>query len=126
MKTIPLAIAFTLSMFLNYAQQAKEPVKDFNLQFSVTSIEIKRGESGRLDLTIQKSRQFMKGNVKLGTSSAPPKGIAITFEPSSGVINSSSVDISVATDAVPGTYSLILNGTINKKTKASIVKLIIP
>ncbi|HEY3405523.1 MAG TPA: hypothetical protein VGK59_19205 [Ohtaekwangia sp.] len=125
MKIILLSSVSMLFSIWVQAQSSETLVKDFNLEFSSSSIEVSRGESGRIDLTIQKSKQFQKGNVKLGTGSSLPKGVTIVYEPSTGVITSSSVSIATTTEAVPGTYNLILNGTINQKTKGVIVKLII-
>ena len=125
MKTTLLSTVFILCSMLIQAQNAEAPIKDFTLQFSSPSIEMNRGESSKIDLTIQKSKHFQKGNVKLGTGSTLPKGVTVVYEPSTGVITSSSVNIATTAEAVPGTYNLILNGTINQKTKGVIVKLII-
>jgi len=125
MKIISLLTVFMLCSVLLQAQHSEALVKDFNLQFSSATIEMNRGESKKVELTIERSKQYQRGNVKLGTASSLPKGITVLYEPSGGVITSSYVNIAATAEAIPGTYNLILNGTINQKTKGVIVKLII-
>jgi hypothetical protein len=125
MKVVLLLFSLVFCSAVLRAQSAEHTVKDFTLQLSSPSIEINRGATGKLDVAINKSRQFQKSSVTLGTASSLPAGVTVMYEPSSGVINSSVVNISVTADASPGTYSLILSGTINQKTKGVIVKLTI-
>jgi hypothetical protein len=51
-----------------------------------------------------------------------PKGIEVTFSPEKGNFDVTKVIIK-SSNAVPGQYSLIVNATLNGKTKGSIIKL---
>lgn len=125
MKVIVLLTFFTAFGLTLHAQQDSTPVKDFALKCSATTLEVHPGETGKVDLTIQKSKQFQKGKVSLGTGSSLPKGVSVTCQPDAGVMDAAVVQFMTTAEVVPGTYSIILNGTINQKTKGVIIKLII-
>ncbi len=120
----------TLTAFLTFiafgllAQTTTEiPRQEFTIQLSEGSLSIKPGESKTVSLSVLRSKSFKNGSVKLGTSSVLPAGVSISFEPTEGNIESSVATITVAPEAVAGTYSLILNGMMYHKSKGSVLKL---
>jgi hypothetical protein len=61
--------------------------------------------------------------MKMGLSSSLPNGITLSFDPENGDSDSSQATITALPEAQPGTYSIIVNATINYKTKGSILKI---
>ena len=59
----------------------------------------------------------------MGLSSALPAGVTLTFDPDKGDGDLCQATISALSDAQPGTYSVIVNATLNYKTKGSILKI---
>lgn len=108
-----------------HAQNVDIPQKEFALNFSANKLELARGENGHLDIGILKSKSYRNNKVKMGISSSVPKGVTINFDPANGNFDFTKANISVASDALPGTYQLILNATLSYNTKGSILKLII-
>ena len=106
-------------------QNLEIPQKEFTVYFSKDRIELSRGETSQLDVVILKSKGYQKSNVNMGISSSLPKGVAVTFEPDNGNFDSTRANILIQADATPGEYLLILNATLNFKTKGSILKLLI-
>jgi hypothetical protein len=106
-------------------QNLEIPQNEFALSFSKEQLELSRGEKGELEILILKSKSYQKSKARMGVSSSLPKGVTITFDPDSGTFDSSSANISIQDDATPGQYMLILNATLNNKTKGSILKLLI-
>ena len=107
------------------AQNVEIPQKEFTLYFSTHRMELSRGENSQLDVVILKSRDYQKSKTKMGISSSVPTGVTVTFEPATGNFDSTKANILVQPDATPGEYLLVLNATLNSKTKGSILKLLI-
>lgn len=124
LKTTILFIVVAVPLILN-GQNSNPPRNDFNLSFSRDMLELGRGDSGQVDIVIQKSKSYQRRNVKMGVSSTLPNGVAITFDPEDGKFNQTRANISIQSDAPRGEYLLILNATIGHKTKGSIVRLLI-
>lgn len=107
------------------AQQSKTPLKEFALSFSTDQLELVRGDSSQVEVTILKSKGFQKSNITMGTSSRLPKGVTLTFAPASGTFDVTKALIAIQNDALPGEYLVVLNATLSYKTKGSILKLFI-
>ena len=106
-------------------QNLEIPQNEFALSFSKEQLELSRGEKAELEILILKSKSYQKSKAKMGVSSSLPKGVTITFSPDKGTFDSTIANISIQADATPGQYMLILNATLNNKTKGSILKLLI-
>lgn len=125
MKFVLLLNAPLLPLFSS-AQDLEIPKKEFALSFSQTAVELSNGESFKVGIRILKSKPYQKSSVQMGLSSALPQGIAIEFSPESGNFDSTEALITILPDAKPGQYALIINATLNYKTKGSILKITIP
>ncbi len=117
MKTIITSL-FLLASVITFAQ-----TKDFSVDLSESSVSIKPGESKQVTVSIVRSKYFAKEKAVLGLQSALPQGITLTYEPKEGNFENSNALISVASDATPGTYNIVLSATLNAKRKGSILKL---
>ena len=115
-----LIVALTAS-----GQTMEIPQKEFTVYFSKDRMELSRGEESQFDVAILKSKGYRKGKINMGISSRLPKGVAVTFEPDNGTFDSTRANILIQDDATPGEYLLIVNATLNYKTKGSILKLVI-
>jgi hypothetical protein len=126
---ISFRITFLLSLLLVAStvsgQYLEIPQNEFALSFSKDQLELSRGEKGELEILILKSKGYQKSKTKMGVSSSLPKGVTVTFSPDKGAFDSSKANISIQADATPGQYMLILNATLNNKTKGMILKLLI-
>jgi len=107
------------------AQSLEIPQKEFVLSLSEEQLELSRGEKGELEIMVLKSKRYQKSKAEMGVSSSLPEGVTITFSPAKGNFDSSTVNISITTEAIPGRYMLILNATLNNTTKGRILKLLI-
>jgi hypothetical protein len=120
-------IIFLLSLMLVAqtvsGQNLEIPQNEFALSFSKEQLEVPRGEKAELEILILKSKSYQKSKVKMGVSSSLPAGVTITFSPDKGTFESTQANVSIQADAAPGQYTLILNATLNNKTKGSILKL---
>src|SRR5688572_28401399 len=115
-----MLVAFSVS-----GQNLEIPQNEFALSFSKEQLELSRGEKGELEIVILKSKSYQKSKAKMGISSSLPQGVTITFSHDKGTFDSTLANVSIQADAVPGQYTLILNATLNNKTKGSIIKLLI-
>ena len=107
------------------AQNLEIPQKEFTISCCKDQLELSRGENKQLDIIILKSRGYQKSKTTMGISSSLPKGVAITFDPDKGNFDTTTVTIRIEEDAAPGEYSIILNATLNYKTKGTILNLLI-
>jgi hypothetical protein len=115
-----MLVAFSIS-----GQNLEIPQNEFALSLSKEQLELSRGEKGELEIVILKSKSYQKSKAKMGVSSSLPKGVTITFSPDKGTFDSTLANVSIQAGAAPGQYMLILNATLNNKTKGSIIKLLI-
>lgn len=126
---ISLKIIFLLTLMVVASpvsgQNLETTRNAFALSFSKNSLELSRGENGELEIQVLKSRGYRKSKIKMGVSSSLPKGVAITFSPDNDSFDSTKANILIQADATPGQYLLILNATLNNKTKGTILKLFI-
>jgi hypothetical protein len=123
--TITFLLLLLLVVSTVSGQNLEIPQNEFALSFSKEQLKLSRGEKGELEILILKSKSYQKSKAKMGISSSLPKGVTITFDPDKGAFDSSKANISIQADATPGQYMLILNATLNNKTKGSILKLLI-
>jgi hypothetical protein len=120
-----LFAAMLLAFVSSYAQQVDIPQKEFVLSLENESIVLSRGENKKIDVRILKSKSYQKSKVQLGLSSGLPSGITLSFEPEKGNVDSSVATISAAADTSLGEYTVIVNATMNYKTKGSILKIVV-
>jgi hypothetical protein len=123
MKTF--AVLFLFSATLSYAQTVEIPQKEFTISLSDEKVNLARGENKTFDVRILKSRAYQKGKTKMGISSALPQGLTLSFDPKEGNADVIKGTITALADTAPGVYSVIVNATINYKTKGSILKIIV-
>lgn len=124
MKFIALASILLLSVSC-YAQQLDIPQKEFALSLESESVTLSRGENKKIEVRILKSKSYQKTKVHMGLSSGLPSGITLAFDPEKGNVDASSATVAAGSDATPGEYTVILNATMNYKTKGSILKIIV-
>jgi hypothetical protein len=126
---VKLRIIFLLSLCVSAltsgGQNLEIPQNEFALSFPSNQLKLTRGENGELEIAILKSKSSGKSKVKMGVSSALPKGVTVIFDPDNGYFDVAKARISVQPDAIPGQYWLILSATVNNKTKGTILKLLI-
>ncbi len=113
------------SLFLFVSVAAFSQTKDFTIDLSESSIAIKPGESKQVTVSIVRSKYFAKEKAVLGLQSALPQGVTLTYDPKEGNFDNSNALISIAADATPGTYNIVLSATLNTKRKGSILKVTI-
>jgi hypothetical protein len=118
----PLVILFLVSLSLSGYTQTQTPKKEFAIVLSQDNLEISGSESKEIEITILRSKAYLKSSAVMGLSSSVPKGIEVTFSPEKGNFEATKVIIK-SSNAVPGQYSLIVNATLNGRTKGSIIKL---
>jgi len=99
------------------------PKQEFKVSLSEPSFSIKPRETKSVAMIIARSKSYSNLNSKLSVFNSLPAGVSISFEPSEGNIESSDVSVTVAPEAVEGTYSLVLGATINYKKKGSILTI---
>lgn len=124
MKPLLILVIAALS-FASNAQSVDIPKKEFTVSLSEETFNLARGENKKIDIRILKSKAYQKGKMKMGLSSSLPAGVTVSFEPENGTADVTQATISALPDAQPGTYSIIVNSTINYKTKGSILKITI-
>ena len=124
MKFIVFAAVLMLSMSC-YAQQVDIPQKEFGLALESESVTLSRGENKKVEVRILKSKSYQKSKVQMGLSSGLPSGITLSFDPEKGNVDASSATVTAGSDATPGEYSVIVNATMNYKTKGSILKIVV-
>ena len=118
----PLAVLVLVLLSLSGYTQTQTPKKEFAIVLSQDKIEISGSESKEIEITILRSKAYLKSSALMGLSSSIPKGIEVTFSPEKGNFDVTKVIIK-SSNAVPGQYSIIVNATLNGRTKGSIIKL---
>ena len=118
----PLALLFLVSLSLSGYTQTQTPKKEFAIVLSQDNVEMSGSESKEIEITILRSKSYLKSSAVMGLSSSLPKGIEVSFSPEKGNFEVTKVTVK-SSNAVPGQYSLIVNATLNGRTKASIIKL---
>jgi hypothetical protein len=124
-KYILTIVLATVAMTASVAQEKTAPRTEFTVELSTSSLEVKAGEIKELTLTLNRSKQYSKSKATLGLSSGLPQGVTVTFEPTDGVLESSVVKVAVAEHAKAGNYMIILNSTMQHKSKGATLKLVV-
>ncbi|MFZ6010139.1 MAG: hypothetical protein ACOYXT_07285 [Bacteroidota bacterium] len=124
MKTFILS-TLILASFGSMAQKKENPRTEFIMELSTHELEIKAGETKDVTVDLLRSKGYNKSKAKLGLSSSLPKDVTLVYDPAEGVMERSIAKITVAANAKPGTYQLMLNCTINNKSKGTILKLMV-
>ncbi|WP_133259587.1 hypothetical protein [Pseudochryseolinea flava] len=118
-----LMMLFVFMTAMNVSAQSSK--NEFVFQAKSSRAELNRGGSSNLDLSIARSKKYEHSEMKLTVGSGLPAGVVVSFNPTMGDVNSATAAIVVSEGATPGTYNLVLNCTINNRTKGIIVKLIV-
>jgi len=105
------------------AQEKPAPRSEFAVELSASAIEIKTGESRDVTVHLNRSKAYSKSKGLLGLSSGLPEGVTVSFEPATDVTTEGIAKIAVAKTTKPGNYTLILNGTVEHKTKGATLTL---
>jgi len=105
--------------------QNTTPDKEFTIQLSTAQLDLKPGETNELTVTLSRSKGYAKSKAVFGVSSTLPDGVTVTFDPSDGYVDQGKVTIRLSETVKPGQYSIILNSTMQRKTKAATLKLIV-
>ncbi|HEY5750599.1 MAG TPA: hypothetical protein VIU12_31270 [Chryseolinea sp.] len=122
-KTFLFLFVWTVCVVTASAQEKPAPRSEFAIELSASSIEIKTGESRDVTVHLNRSKGYSKSKGVLGLSSGLPEGVTVSFEPATDVTTESIAKIAVAKTAKPGNYTLILNGTMERKTKGTTLML---
>jgi hypothetical protein len=125
MKKIFFTIALALTGVSLHAQEKTVLRSEFAVELSTTSLEVKAGETKDVNIHLNRSKSFSKSKVVLGISSGLPEGVTVTFEPSEGVLENSVAKVAVAPTVKAGTYTLIVNGVMQNKSKGKMLKLVV-
>lgn len=118
-----VVIIICLFAALNLCAQSSK--NEFSFQAKTSRTELSRGGTSRLDLNIQRPKRYNDSEMKLTLGSGLPTGVQVSFDPASGAATEATASIAASDAAVPGTYNVVLNCTINNKTKGVIVKLVV-
>ena len=125
MKNVIFTILLAVATTALFAQEKTTPKSEFTVELSATTITAKAGETKTVDITLNRSKSYAKSKAKLGLSSGLPNGVTVEFEPAEGVIESSVAKITLGSEVKAGTYTIILNGVIQNKTKGKTLKLVV-
>ena len=106
-----------------HAQSVEIPNKEFSLSIASETLTLARGENKKMEIRVLRSKAYRKSKMSMGLSSTLPSGINITFDPDHGDADIIQATITALPDALPGLYSIIVNATINYKTKGSVLKI---
>ena len=123
-KILAMGIALYAS-FVSYAQNLTIPQKEFSIS-AEDSMNIKPGSIQKLNIWVLRSKSWSKTNVSMTVSSTLPEGVLVSFQPPKGNFDYCEATISVNPESKPGTYLIVVSGTISYKTKGQIIKLTIP
>ncbi|MCI0752121.1 MAG: hypothetical protein L0Y35_09805 [Flammeovirgaceae bacterium] len=121
MKKNTFLLVFAFVSSLVFAQEA--PRKEFTISLSDKTIELDKGQTKSVTVTLNRSKSFQKSKATLGLASRLPEGITVTFEPAVGIFENSVALIKVNDKVNYGTYKIVLNGTLQNKTKGTILTL---
>jgi hypothetical protein len=106
-----------------FAQEAAAPRKEYAISLSTNAISVAPGETQQVQVLINRSKTFLKGQVELGLSSSLPEGVTITFEPAKGQFNSSVATITASAQAAAGQYPIIIKSRLKNLNKGSILSI---
>jgi hypothetical protein len=119
---IGILLLFAGSLSLK-AQSVDAPQKEFVMKSATSSVEVKAGNQVTLDLKVIRSKSFQRGEATVGIASQLPEGVNIRFDQHQDDAAAYAVVIITTSSVAAGIYSIVLNCTINHKTKGVVVKL---
>ena len=99
MKSFYPFFALFLCSFATIAQNFSVPRDEFAIILPNIPIQIHRGGSTTLTLSILKARGFAKAKTILQLNSVLPKGVSIKISPETGVFDRSAITITVSEEA---------------------------
>lgn len=108
---------------VSFAQETAIPRKEYLISLSTNAISLTPGESKQVQVLINRSKTFTKGQVELGLSSSLPQGLTITFEPAKGEFNNSVATITASTQVADGKYPIILKSSLKNLNKGVILNI---
>jgi hypothetical protein len=114
-----------ICLFATWNLSAQSPKNEFLFNTKTTRAELNKGETNHLDLNIVRSKRYEDSEMKLSVGSGLPNGVQVSFQSADDTANTATAAIVASEAAVAGTYNVVLNCTINNKTKGIIVKLIV-
>ena len=123
MKTA-FTISFLFIISIAMSQMKTElPRTEFTISLSENSLTIKPGESKQITVAVLRSKSYAKSKAVMGFSNTLPEGLTAVYEPAQGNFETSVVTLTAGPTTVSGTYQIVLNSTLNHKTKGSILRL---
>jgi hypothetical protein len=124
-KTLCIALLFLglnmLNVPLAKCQNIAIPQKEFRV-FTDDSINVEKDSQKKIDVLVLRSKRF-KRKVRMDVTSSLPQGVDISFDPRQGNFDSCVATINVSATAKPGTYLVIISGTIKSKSIGRVLKL---
>ncbi len=126
MKKFLLLAVLAIAVSTTQAQEKQIPRNEFTVELSETSVEVAAGQSQTVTLSLIRSKSFSKSKAAVGLSSGLPPGVSVTFEPANGMIDESVAKISIANGTAAGSYSIIINTTMQGKSKGAALKVVVP
>jgi len=124
MKNITGIIILAIGSVTAFAQQSPEtPRTEFTVSLSEKSVSLDKGQTKTVTVLLNRSKGFKKSKATFGVSTTLPKGITVAYEPTEGDANSSKAIISATPEVAYGVYKVILNSTLQNKTKGSILSI---
>jgi hypothetical protein len=119
----PLVFLFFLSISTIGYGQTQSPNKEFAIVLSRDNVQLSANETREVEITINRSKSYLKSSAVMGLSSPLPKGVEISFSPDKGTFETTTLQVKTNEAVVPGSYSLVISAKLNGKTKGSIIKL---
>lgn len=122
MKQVGLIMLLSITSFCIKAQGNVEmPKKEFTVQAEAQTVDIAAGSTGKINLQIMRSKNFQKSEASFRVASSLPEGVTIRYDAANE--SDYAAVITTTSQVTPGTYQVIMNCTIQNKTKGVIVKL---
>jgi hypothetical protein len=109
------------SLWAEAQSSAEIPKKEFTVHAEAHTLDITAGSTGKVNLQIMRSKNFQKSEASFRVASSLPEGITIRYNAQNE--SDYAAVITTTSQVTPGTYQVIMNCTINNKTKGVIVKL---
>jgi hypothetical protein len=123
MKHLSLVILLCTVFFVSKAQNNGTPNKEFIVRAAPVAVEVPAGNSGKVDVQLLRSKNYQRSVATFNVASILPQGVTIRCDALEGNDNAYAAVITTTSQTAPGTYQVILNCTINNKTKGVIIKL---
>lgn len=124
-KILTILPLFVLLSFVDVHAQQKLPKTGFTIDMSSKTLELHGEDAGSVDISILRSKRFKNSKVGFTVSGNVPAGVDIKFDADTTVDSQAKMNVSVAKEAAPGTYTLILYGKTPTFRKGVTFKLVI-